>query len=120
MSSFKYFSEADFERASPKCKLEDMDADFLEKLDVARFFAGVAFIVNSAFRTVAYELAHGRDGTSSHTKGIAIDIRARNSRERGRILAGLRRAGFHRIGIYQTFIHVDDDPEKEPNVTWLS
>lgn len=114
----KYFTANDFLRAIPSCNKEDMDAVFLDRLDVARFHAGVPFIVNSAFRSIDYEKSKGRDGSSSHTKGMAVDLKATNSRTRFKIVEGLLKAGFTRIGIAEDFIHVDDDPEKDQQVIW--
>ena len=57
--------------------------------------------------------------TSSHVKGKAVDIRTRNSRERFLILEACILADFKRIGIGKTFIHVDNDIDKDPEVVWL-
>lgn len=116
---YKYFTQADFQNAVPPCRIEDMDEHTMRQFDQAREFAGVPFVVNSAFRTKEHELSRGRDGTSSHTTGKAMDIRARNSRERYHILRGLMEAGFERIGIANTFIHADLDDEKDDQVIWF-
>lgn len=119
--TYHYFSQRDFDHATPRCSIEDMNPVFLKKVDVARHHAGVPFIVTSAYRDIDYELNKGRDGTSSHTKGLALDLRAANSEVRYKIIQGLIKAGFHRIGISKKsgFIHVDDDPDKDANVIWL-
>ena len=117
-SALKYFSQTDFDRAEPPCELSDMCPRFMARLDYAREIAETPFVVNSAYRNVQHEHARGRDGSSSHTKGIAIDIRARTSRERYKVLKGLMKAGFNRIGIAETFIHADTDKEKPPEVLW--
>lgn len=115
---FKYFSYTDFQSATPTCQIEDMDSDFLHKLDTARGLAGIPFIINSAFRTVSYEESKGRDGTSSHTKGLAVDIKAEGSRAKFVILDALLKAGFNRLGVGDTFIHCDADTSKDMNVIW--
>ena len=56
---------------------------------------------------------------SSHLTGWAADIRADSSNRRFLILRGLLAAGFNRVGIGQNFIHVDCDPSKAGNVSWL-
>lgn len=114
----KYFSQTDFAKADPPCSIHDMDQGFLEQLDMARELAGIPFCVNSAYRSLDHEYKKGRDGSSSHVKGLAIDISAKGSRQRHLILEGLRKAGFKRIGIGKNFIHVDCDPDKDQNVTW--
>lgn len=115
---YNYFSERDFLRANPVCKISDMEIDFLYKLDQARYHSGIPYIINSAHRTKEHELKKGRDGTSSHIKGIAVDIKATTSRDRFLILKGLLKAGFKRIGIGKDFIHVDDDKQKHSKLIW--
>ena len=116
--AYNYFSNNDFRNANPSCSIDDMEENFLHRLDVGRFHSGVPYIVLSAHRTKEHELEKGRDGTSSHTKGLAVDLKATNSRARFQILVGLIKAGFTRIGIYEWGIHVDADPDKDQNVTW--
>ena len=115
---YRFFSQTDFDRATPRCSIDDMSVRFMSRLDQAREYAGVPFIVNSAYRTVEHEKAKGRDGTSSHIKGIAVDLKATNSRTRYKILQGLLKVGFTRIGIGKNFIHVDEDEEKDQDVIW--
>lgn len=114
----RYFSEEEFKRATPSCSIEDMSSELLEMLDIARFFSGIPYVINSAYRTLGYELEQGRGGSSSHTLGKAVDIRVRNSRERYLILNGLMKAGFTRIGIGKDFIHADIDSNKDDEVIW--
>ena len=96
----------------------NMDVDFLTKLDEAREYAGIPFIINSAYRSPTHPESIKRP-TSSHIKGLAVDISATSSRQRGLILDALRAVGFDRIGIANTFIHVDMDYDKDQDVTWL-
>ena len=113
---YKYFSEKDFTRCSPPCSMQDMSESFLKKLDKARLKAGIPFVLTSAYRTYGHEISKGRDGSSSHTKGLAVDIRAISSTERFKIVIALNEAGLNRIGIGRTFIHVDGDTDKPKNV----
>jgi uncharacterized protein YcbK (DUF882 family) len=114
----KYFTQGDFTKASPPCKIVDMRLTTLQRFDRAREIAGIPFIVNSAFRTVAHERKQGRTGTSSHTTGHAMDIKATDGRQRYKIVTALLEAGFTRIGIGKTFIHADDDQSKVQEVIW--
>lgn len=97
---------------------ERMDPAFLAMLDQARGLAGVPFVINSGYRTRQHNRAVGGKGNSSHLMGYAADIDCRDSRSRSQILTALISAGFHRIGIASTFIHVDNDPGKVPRVIW--
>lgn len=117
---YTYFSNREFKNATPSCSIEDMDEDFMKRIDKARGISGIPFIINSAYRKVEYEKEQGRDGTSSHTKGIALDIKAEGSRQIFVILKALLEVGFTRIGISfdSNFIHVDGDKEKDQRVIW--
>jgi zinc D-Ala-D-Ala carboxypeptidase len=97
---------------------ENMNESFLMRLDEAREYAGIPFIINSAYRSPQHPESI-KNPTSSHIKGLAVDISAKDSRTRGLILDALRAVGFNRIGIAKTFIHVDVDYDKSQNVTWV-
>jgi zinc D-Ala-D-Ala carboxypeptidase len=97
----------------------NMDLGFLAKLDEAREIADIPFKINSAFRTPEHNAKIGGKPNSSHLRGLAVDIRAADSRTRFIILNALIKVGFNRIGIAKTFIHIDDDPEKSGKVVWV-
>ena len=118
MITARYFAESEFKKCVPPCSLQDMDQMLMHRLDNARQMAGIPFVLNSAFRSVAYERSKGRAGTSSHTKGLAVDIRCNTDRNRWKILRALIDNGFTRIGIGKTYIHADIDKDKTPEVIW--
>lgn len=113
-----YFKEEEFGRCSPPCSLQDMDARLVSMLDLARAKAGIPFVLNSAYRPVAWEKSHGRAGTSAHCSGKAVDIRCGSSSARFRVVSGLLAAGFRRIGVGRTFVHADCDAGKAQDVIW--
>lgn len=115
----KYFNQSDFDSCSPSCNITDVSSDLLSMLDSARELAGIPFKINSAYRSFTHELNQGRDGKSSHVKGLAVDISATNSVNRFKIVSALVKSGFNRIGIHDAFIHVDIDKDKSQNVLWL-
>lgn len=119
LREIKYFKEAEFQKAQPSCSMSQMDLSFLERLDKARELAGIPFVINSAYRSKEYERENGRDGTSAHCFGLAVDIRAVSSQSRMKVLRGCIQAGFNRIGIGATFIHVDDSWFHPQDVCWL-
>ena len=94
-----------------------MDKDFLAKLDKAREYAKTPFVINSAYRSPDHPESI-KNPSSSHIKGLAVDIKATDSRTRYRVLDALMSVGFNRIGIADTFIHVDDDKDKSSDVIW--
>lgn len=96
---------------------ENMDANFLHKLDKARSIANMPFIINSAYRSPEHPLSI-KNPSSSHIKGLAVDIKCTDSRTRFIIVDALIKVGFNRIGIADTFIHVDLDLDKSNKVIW--
>jgi len=96
---------------------ENMDANFLHKLDKARSIAGLPFKINSAYRSPEHPLSI-KNPSSSHIKGLAVDIKCTDSRTRFIIVDALIKVGFNRIGIADTFIHVDLDLDKSNKVIW--
>jgi zinc D-Ala-D-Ala carboxypeptidase len=96
---------------------EGMNNDFLNKLDEAREYAGIPFAINSAYRPKTHPLSISNP-SSSHIKGLAVDISVKDSITRFKVLDALIAVGFTRIGIAGTFIHVDLDFDKAQDVIW--
>lgn len=114
----KYFAPSEFRACNPPCIERDMDAAFLALLDKVREVAGIPLVLTSAYRSFMWEKAHGRKGTSSHTKGLAVDIRCNTSRNRYLIVAAALACGITRIGVAKTYIHLDADTSKDQRVIW--
>lgn len=114
----KYFTNDEFLRCTPPCTMEDLSPLLLDKLDIVRSLCGFPLIVNSAYRTFDYEQDKGRTGSSSHCKHIAVDIAVQSGEKRLKIVQNALRAGFQRIGIARTFVHLDLDADK-PSAIWL-
>lgn len=119
MERMKYFKASEFDSPDRKGSGLLMNKDFLNKLDLARQLAGIPFKINSGYRTKEHNEKVGGTEHSSHLKGLACDISATRSRDRFLILSACIKAGFTRIGVGKTFIHVDLDEEKPNRVTWL-
>ena len=103
----KYFKEIE----------TNMNNNLLFVLDEAREFAGIPFVINSAYRSPTHPESI-KNPTSSHIKGLAVDIKATDSTTRFKIIEALISVGFTRIGIADTFIHVDLDFDKTQDVIW--
>ena len=123
--TLKYFKLSEFDSPDEVGSSSKMNYTFLEKLDQARGLAGIPFKITSGFRTEAYQddltrrgYKTAKKGTSPHLKGLAADISVKDSRQRYIVINSLLLAGFTRIGIADTFIHVDLDTEKSQNVIW--
>lgn len=115
--NIKYFTESEFNRVG--CSMSDVRPESLLRLDRARDIAGIPFRLNSAYRSVSFEKSKGRSGKSAHTLGRAFDIACTDNESRYRIVYAAIAAGFCRIGIANTFIHLDDaDVLPNPRI-WL-
>lgn len=122
MITSKYFSESEFNRCTPSCSLQDMRQETMDMFDKAREIAGIPLVINSAFRSVAWDKAKGRSGRSAHTTGSAIDIRCNNGQTRMIVVKALMEAGFKRIGIEGSFVHADnsnDIPYHTEDTMWV-
>lgn len=122
----KYFKEKEFQACSPACSMSDMHPETLRRMDALREAAGIPCVLNSAGRTYEWERSKGRPGTSSHVykkdgsmKCRAVDIRCNNNANRMKLIKAAIEVGYRRIGVANTFIHVDDDPAKSQDVVWM-
>jgi zinc D-Ala-D-Ala carboxypeptidase len=119
----KYFKLSEFDSPDAPGSGSNMKEEFLVKLDKAREIAGVAFRINSGFRTQAHNISLKKKGykavsNSPHLGGWAADIHCNDSVNRLKIVQALLEVGFVRIGIAGTFIHVDCDPTKPQSLIW--
>ena len=117
----------------PCCGKNEMNESFLASLTDAREYCRIPMLINSGYRCEKHnKKVGGKVGdkakgiqASTHTVGAAADIHCTESRQRALILCGLLEAGFSRIGIAKTFIHVDiadrleGDDKKAEAVFWL-
>lgn len=115
----KYFTDGEFRKCIPSCSIDDMDSDFLDILDNIREDAGIPLKVNCAYRSVEWDKAKGRSGNSAHCSGVAVDVRCTNSANRHKIVKAAMDNGINRIGIADTFIHLDNSKTLPQGVIWL-
>lgn len=115
-----------FTDAELACKVTGtggIQEDLREKLEAARNIAGIPFIVTSGFRSAENQndlIARGKSElTSSHPKGLAVDIRVKESDARFKVIDAALSAGINRIGVGKDFVHLDIDQDKPQNLIWL-
>ena len=120
--TLKHFQLSEFNCNCGECshKGEDMDIDFMIKLDRARELAGIPFKITSGARCLEHNKSIGGVSKSSHCNipCNASDISATDSRQRFKIVENLIKAGFTRIGIGKNFVHCDTDKLKSQRVCW--
>ena len=91
----------------PCCGKNEMNQLFIDTLRASREYSNTPFVINSGYRCEKHNKKIGGVSSSTHIVGSAADIHCTESRQRALILCGLLEAGFSRIGIAKTFIHVD-------------
>ena len=85
----------------------EMDPDFLEKLDELRERCGFPFTITSGYRDPSHSIEAKKSKPGTHAHGIAADIQVTNGSQRYILLTHAFQMGFAGIGIADTFIHVD-------------
>jgi uncharacterized protein YcbK (DUF882 family) len=114
----KHFKLSEFDSPDAPGSGAKMQPKFLQLLDNARSLAGVAFKINSGYRTEAHNAKVKGVKGSSHCQGWAADIHCTDGSQRFLIVNALLKSGINRIGISSTFIHADCDPTKPTQVIW--
>ena len=114
----KYFNYTEFDSPDVQGSGQMMDKNFLDLLDMARDKFDKPIHINSGFRTPQHNESVGGKQNSSHLKGLAADVACIASRDRFELIDIFLDLGINRIGIADTFIHIDVDPDKSPNVIW--
>lgn len=113
-----YFQKSEFDSPDKPGSGSKMKPFFIELLENAREEAGIPFIITSGYRTRAHNKKVGGVNGSSHTKGLAVDIRCHKSDARSLIIRAALKVGISRIGIADRFIHLDADLDKTQDVIW--
>jgi len=102
---FKYFKLSEFD-----CQCtgnNEMNEDFLIKLDALREACGFSFNITSGYRDPSHPIEARKSKAGTHAQGIAADIAVANGAERYKIVSEAMRLGFTGVGVAKTFIHVD-------------
>ena len=111
-----------FEKRETQCPCGcglDITDELRDKLNVAREKLGIPIIITSGARCKKHNKEVGGSKTSSHLKGLAIDIAIPDSTYRYNLVHALKTSGFTRIGQAKKFIHADIDYSKPSNVEWV-
>ena len=114
----KYFNYEEFDSPDIQGSGQLMDPELLDMIDKAREIYGKPIRVTSGYRTEDHNRKVGGVDSSSHLKGLAIDVACVRSNDRFEMLTALIEVGFNRIGVASNFIHIDIDKNKSQNVIW--
>ena len=114
----RYFNYSEFDSPDVQGSGQMMDKTLLEMLDEVRDKFDKPIHITSGFRTPAHNEVVGGVETSSHLKGLAVDIDCKKSTDRFDLINCLLDVGFSRIGVGNTFIHADIDQTKAQGVMW--
>jgi len=104
------------------CGIYNINSNSLMMLDLLRDSLGYPLHLNSACRCRSHNLLIGGSETSSHIStndkcSYAFDVRVKNDLMRFDVVKKAIELGFNRIGVYKTFVHLDNDVNK-PSAVW--
>ncbi len=101
----KYFDKSEF-----NCQYtgeNEMNPEFLEKLDKLRETCGFPFVITSGYRSPDHPIEAAKDSPGTHTQGIAADIAVSSAARRYTLINYAFQQGFTGIGVASGFIHLD-------------
>jgi len=117
MTENKYFSKGEF-ACKCGCGFDNIHPSLLVGLIKAREAAGIPFAITSGCRCIKHNKNVGGVSDSTHTKGLAADIKTDTGAKKFKIIKALLDVGFRRIGISKNFVHVDIDYTRTTDTIW--
>lgn len=102
---FLYFKLEDFD--CQETGENEMDLEFVRKVDELRSALGRPLIVTSGYRSPTHSLEAKKEKPGTHAQGIACDLKVSNGAERRELVKQAFYLGFTGIGVAKTFVHVD-------------
>ena len=104
--SLKYFTREEFDCQASGTN--NMEQDFLEKLDKLRHCCGFPFVITSGYRhPTMHPIERKKEVPGTHAQGIAADIKITNAADRLKVVYAALELGFTGIGVASDFVHVD-------------
>jgi len=104
--SLKNFTREEFD-----CQVtgtNNMEMEFLEKLDELRAYCGFPFVITSGYRhPTMHPIENKKEVPGTHAQGIAADIKITNAADRFSLVNNALKLGFTGIGVASDFVHVD-------------
>lgn len=103
----------------PECDAPPPTDDLLRLLDLMREFLGRPVVIKSGSRCAEHNRNEGGRPRSRHLAGKAADILVSSSAERFAVVDAAFACGVVRIGIANSFVHVDTDKPPTGGFLWL-
>lgn len=113
-----WFKLEEFQCKCGRCPLKEPDPNLVLRLDALREMARMPIIINSGIRCEAYNARVGGVHGSEHETGEGADLLCATSPVRWRLLNAALKAGFRRLGVGKTFIHVGVSKSHDQDVVW--
>jgi len=107
------------EQFNPPQLVLDNITKLANQLQIARDYFGEPMVFSSGYRCLKLNKAVGGVANSAHTSGMAVDIEFTTEAHAKKLIEALIKAGFKRIGLGWSFIHVDIDMSKPNPACWL-
>ena len=101
------------------CGLDNMSNVLIQQLLEIEQIADMQLTLTSGARCEKYNAKVKGARNSAHLRGLAADIFCASSKDRWTIITAANAVGINRIGIGDTFIHLDIDPSLTPQRTWI-
>ena len=118
-----HFSRWEYKCKCGKCNLDiEPNKKLVARTETMRMLMDEVVRIRSGIRCPAHNKAVGGSDTSSHLNGTGedIDLPVKNrDRYRFDLVQAAIEAGFTRIGIAESFVHLDVDPSKNPERLWV-
>ena len=101
------------------CGLDNMSDALIRLIAQIEEWSDVIIVLTSGARCEKYNAQVKGARNSAHLRGLAADIFCASNKDRWNIITAATTVGINRIGIGDTFIHLDIDPSLTPQRTWI-
>lgn len=117
----RFFQSSEFEChcGRPECTAPKAPTpELLTRLNTMRMLLGFPIVIASGNRCRFWNTHEGGTDNSEHLIAEGADLKCLNSVDRWRMVEAATQAGFERLGIGKTFLHVGVSKSLAPKVIW--